>query len=280
MSFEKHLIAIDLDHTALDNLYELNDITTEVLKELSALGHKVVIATARPSSMTVKHYNKIGLDTLATLCNGADLVDIKEGKHIRKEYIPFDLFTSILDILPRENIINMGIERNDDLYVFGDMMGSEYHLKLERRSNSIYFDLDNIPKLDVGRLFVRISDIDKALEAIEKLEAMEDLNLYYRKNYGSRYYEDSVEHIYVSITSAYADKWYGVKETAKIYGVKEENIITFGDEYNDRMMLKSAKRGFVMKNGNDELKKEIGLVTEHINTDGGVGLELKRIFNL
>lgn len=139
---KRHLIAIDLDDTALDNLYELNDITVKVLKELSGLGHKVMIATARPTSMTLPHYQRLGLDTPVALCNGADLVNLSEegSAHFRK-YMGISHLEEIFSILPIDMLDDLGIERNDDLYIFGDMSDSSYHVELIRRSNTQYFDI-------------------------------------------------------------------------------------------------------------------------------------------
>ena len=46
------------------------------------------------------------------------------------------------------------------------------------------------------------------------------------------------------------------------------------------MMLEKAGLGFVMKNGRDDLKEQIGNITSYTNTEGGVGRELIRLFNL
>ena len=37
------------------------------------------------------------------------------------------------------------------------------------------------------------------------------------------------------------------------------------------MMLEKAGLGFVMKNGRDDLKEQIGNITSYTNTEGGVG---------
>lgn len=272
---KRHLIAIDLDDTALDNLYELNDITVKVLKELSGLGHKVMIATARPTSMTLPHYQRLELDTPVALCNGADLVNLSEegSVHFRK-YMDIPHLKEIFSILPIDMLDDLGIERNDDLYIFGDMSDSSYHVELIRRSNTQYFDIREIPKIHAGRIFFRMKNSPDATKVIDRLEAMDSIDIYY-----SRIPRDGNQ-IYVSIKSILADKWHSIKEVADGYGIPRENIITFGDEYNDKMMLKNAGLGFAMLNGNEDLKQEIGNVTRYSNVDGGVGRELARIFEL
>jgi len=46
------------------------------------------------------------------------------------------------------------------------------------------------------------------------------------------------------------------------------------------MMLKNAGLGFVMCNGNEEVKREIGRITQYSNIEGGVGRELARLFDI
>ncbi|MGI5851784.1 MAG: HAD hydrolase family protein [Clostridiales bacterium] len=270
-----HLIAIDLDFTALDNLYELNDITAGVLKKLAELGHKVVIATARPPSMTLPHYRRLELDTLAVLCNGADVVDLsKEGSVPETRYLSAPELEKVLSIFPIDIIDKMGLERHDDVYVYGDMSESDYHMELIEQTNSQFFDIGDIPKIDVGRVFLWIKNVPEAAGIIGQLEKMDNISFYYRKARSGK------DQIYISIQSILANKWYGVMKVAEHYGIARENIITFGDEINDKMMLEKAELGFVMKNGRDELKRQIGNITRYTNIEGGVGRELIRLFNL
>ncbi|HZJ57588.1 MAG TPA: HAD hydrolase family protein [Clostridia bacterium] len=270
-----HLIAVDLDHTALDNLYELNDVTAEALKKLKALGHRVIIATARPSCLTMPHYERLGLDTTAVLCNGADLVNLSgTGPDPQTRYLSINKLDRVLSLFPTGIIDNLGLERDDDLYIYGDMSESPYHMELIKQSNTHDIDIHDIPRMDVGRVFLRIRDIPEATEIIGDLAKTEGISFYYRKVAGKR------KQLYISIQSLLANKWFGIAEAAEYYGIARENIITFGDEFNDEMMLEEAGLGFVMKNGNEELKKQVGNITRYTNVEGGVGKELIRLFNL
>lgn len=272
----KYLIAIDLDDTALDNLYELNDLTVKVLKRLAKIGHKVMIATARPTSLTLPHYKRLELDTLTALCNGADLVADLAGAHqtLQRKYLSDSDLRKIFETIPLDDIDDLGIERNDVLYMFGEMEGSSYFKELIKQSNVEYFDISSIPFVDAGRIFMRLKDTSEAMESLNKLKSMESLSVYYKKMSWER------EQIYVSVRSVFADKWYSVKDAADYYGIAKENIIAFGDEYNDSMMLKNAGLGFVMCNGSEELKREIGRITQYSNVEGGVGRELARLFDI
>ena len=276
MDSKRYLIAVDLDYTALNNVYELNDITVKVLKKLTKMGHHVMIATARPTCITLPHYKRLELDTLTALCNGADLVADLAGEHktLLRNYMSASDLRKIFDIIPLDDIDDLGIQINDELYMYGSMKGSLYHEELIRRSNVEYIDLRSIPFVDAGRIFLRIKDTPEVMESIDKLKSIENISINYRKIHLDQ------PGIYLSIQSIHSDKWYAVKEAAAHYGMPEKNIIAFGDDYNDTMMLKNAGLGFVMCNGNEELKREIGRTTQYSNVEGGVGKELARLFEI
>ena len=76
-----------------------------------------------------------------------------------------------------------------------------------------------------------------------------------------------------------ADKWYAIDALAKYLGIKNEEIMTFGDAHNDYLMVKNAGLGVAMGNGIDELKKIAKFVTVP-NYENGVAYALNKfVFN-
>lgn len=271
----KWLIAVDLDHTALQDLYSLNEYTEKILKKAAGLGHKVMIATARPACLTLPHYRRLNLDTLVALCNGAHFMNIADpGFEVQKEYVAASDLKRVLSILTQVHVHDFGIENNDQLYLKGNMEGSPYFQELIKESDVTPVDLNNIPCIDAGRIFARFQNGPGTDIVIEELKKIKSLDLYYRKP------QSHDGRVFISLKSVLADKWYCVKKAADYYRIPEEKIIAFGDEHNDYMMLKEAGIGFVMLNGNKELKQEIGNITQYSNVDGGVGRELAGILDI
>ncbi len=62
-------------------------------------------------------------------------------------------------------------------------------------------------------------------------------------------------------------------------GIKRENVIAFGDNYNDIEMIEFAGVGVAMENGEEELKKSADYIALN-NNDDGVGKFLKDFLNL
>jgi Cof subfamily protein (haloacid dehalogenase superfamily) len=268
------LIAIDLDYTALQDLYNLNEYTGKILRELSRLGNKVMIATARPGCLTLPHYRKLELDTLVALCNGAHFMNLSDTSfEVERRYVASSDLEKVINILPQNFISDFGMENNDKLYLLGNMKGSPYFKELINQSDVTSIDFSTVPLVDAGRIFIRLENAPEIDRIIEELKRIQTLEVYYRK-------QNDTGSAFISIKSVSADKWYCVKKAADYYGIPGEKIITFGDEYNDRLMLKEAGIGFVMLNGTEELKQEIGNITRYNNVEGGVGRELAEMFDL
>ena len=68
---KRFLIAIDLDDTVLSSLFSLCARSVEALIDAKQAGHRVMIATARPTAMALPYYRLLGLDTPLSVLNGA-----------------------------------------------------------------------------------------------------------------------------------------------------------------------------------------------------------------
>ena len=60
--------------------------------------------------------------------------------------------------------------------------------------------------------------------------------------------------------------------------IKKDNVISFGDNYNDIDMIKNSKYGVAMGNAIDEVKKVASYVTKSCNNDG-IEYFLRGFFN-
>ena len=74
------------------------------------------------------------------------------------------------------------------------------------------------------------------------------------------------------------DKLNGLKNLMKIFDLKKEEIIAFGDNLNDYQMIKFVGKGVAMKNAVEKLKNIADTVTESNNNEG-VLKELINVFN-
>ncbi len=74
-----------------------------------------------------------------------------------------------------------------------------------------------------------------------------------------------------------ASKTKAMQFLMEMYGLKQEEVIAIGDNYNDKGMIEFAGLGIAMGNAPDEIKAAADMVTDTNNRDG-VASVLDKIF--
>ena len=266
---EKHLIIIDLDGTLMLNFKEPEKNAINYLKELTKLGHLVIIATGRPFRSSYNIYQEIGLNTPIINYNGA-LV-----KHPNDELFPvtdlrvnrFDLF-KILDFIG-DNLINVFSEIHDDIYVL------DYNEDIHP-----YLHVDN-GILHTGRLQDILPDNPNGCILFVKEGFVEILQKYVEDHFQdtlrSRYWgEDDLFHI-VEIYNIHVNKGEGLKKAIEYYNINKNNVIAIGDGHNDIEMFNASKICVAMGNSHPALLPHANVITKS-NKELGVYLFLKDYF--
>ena len=71
-----------------------------------------------------------------------------------------------------------------------------------------------------------------------------------------------------------------IEHLSRYFGIKQENILAFGDEDNDLEMIEYAGHGVAMKNGIDELKNIANAITPFTNDENGLAKYLQDYFQI
>lgn len=220
---EKKLIAIDLDGTTLNNNSELTQETIDTLHAVKNLGHEVAIVTGRPYRNSKQYYDQLNLGGPIANFNGA-LCHIPgmpewDGKYhitLDSEFV-LDL-VAFNKTLPVDYLMVEGTE-----LVYSDM---------EELPECPYYPKDQKPivigkdtKLQEQPTAVALfSDVDKQPEIKSKILDRYDNDIEIRTWGGSF---PCLEVISPGIHKAKA-----LEHLSRYYGIKQENILAFGDEEN------------------------------------------------
>src|SRR5690625_5845593 len=89
MSRERHLIAIDLDGTLLDNDQKISKKNKKAIAQAVKDGHVVVIATGRPRRASIQYYHQLNLQTPMINFNGA-LIHHPTNTRWKSTHIPIE----------------------------------------------------------------------------------------------------------------------------------------------------------------------------------------------
>lgn len=265
---ERKLIAIDLDGTTLNNQSLITPKTERILKEAQNKGHVVSIATGRPFRMSSHFYQQLQLNSAMVNFNGS-LVH-KPFQHWDKE---------------REHFINREIAF--DLAGNKEKLGIEF-VAAENRRSFFVSQLDGVDPNFFGsstitqsNLLSQLKDNPTSLLIKTKPETLQEV----ADILHTRYLEVDTKtwggpHNMLEMTPKGVHKATGLAIIAHDLGIKRENIIAFGDEYNDVEMLDYAGLGVAMLNGSEKAKQVANDVTSLTNDQDGLADYLQKYLKL
>ena len=271
---EKHLIAIDLDGTLLNDDKNISPLNIKVLQALELSGNLVVLCTGRAlRSAQYYHENIVGLKKSPIICYNGHLAanihdtSFKEISYIIKGETVKKIYKDLID----KNLITGAMSENIDTIYCNE----------EDNFLFAFYDKTNM-KLVKGPLNETIKDdvYTCVMHFNESIENVEDkINEVMKK-----YHDVSIRFwyggTYCELYTTGVSKSRAIQDVANFYHIKKDNIIVFGDSDNDMEMLNDYKHSFLMRNGNPNLTKYAKNITTFNNNDDGVGKELIKLFNI
>lgn len=257
------LIASDLDGTLLNENSKVSEANVRAIHKAMEKGVKFVVVTGRSYDAANMPLQEVGISCPIITLNGASSFDI-EGNVLRD--IPMDkqvcekVYTAChngkmyTEFFTNKGLFSFGRDKFIDRMtrwwktVNPDLTDDEINQKIELRfqNESVQF-----------------------VENYEQLKAIDDLKIYKllsfaedEENYKQVYNELKNESGVVITSSGYlnlefnhpeAKKGLALKELAKSMGIDMEDVMSMGDNLNDKSMLEMAGRGVAMGNADEEI---------------------------
>mgnify|MGYP000891088931 FL=1 len=272
-------VCLDLDGTLLDDDKKISDRCFLLLDNLIENGIEVIIATGRHFYMVSDFLKPLKRDIMVCANNGAMSRFKESNKLVNVEYVSNCKFLEIY---------NKALECGMNPYIYVDSFVDGYHLAVkDGQPKKSHFEENIVDKkiaVDSVRYFSQI-DV-KSLETVlciaflDQKERIDEFFEYFKDE------EDLVKNMYfvpngkkvLEFQSKKADKWIAITNYLKSKNISLSEVVSFGDEFNDKSMVKNSGMGFAMKNGIEELKSLTNNITEFTNNEDGVYFELKKIF--
>ena len=272
-------VCLDLDGTLLDDDKKISDRSFLLLDNLIENGIEVIIATGRHFYMVSDFLKPLKRDIMVCANNGAMSRFKESNKLVNVEYVSNCKFLEIY---------NKALECGMNPYIYVDSFVDGYHLAIkDGQPKKSHFEENIVDKkiaVDSVRYFSQI-DV-KSLETVlciaflDQKERIDEFFEHFKDE------EDLVKNMYfvpngkkvLEFQSKKADKWIAITNYLKSKNISLSEVVSFGDEFNDKSMIKNSGMGFAMKNGIEELKSLTKNITEFTNNEDGVYFELKKIF--
>ena len=254
------LLALDLDGTLTNSQKEITQHTQDVLTEVQQKGIKIVLASGRPLEGIRPLAELLSLERYAGYImayNGGLIIDSQTGYHLCENYLSPTFYPRIYEKCHKEGF---AILTYLDGHIASEDIENKYVCQNAMRNQMPLLHLDNMleqitipePKWLVVGDAERLSQLEKELCMIFQ----EELSIYRSEPY------------FLEILPPGIDKANGLQFLAKTLGIPSDEIIAFGDSYNDKRMLQYAGLGIAMADAEPEVKDIANYITLSNDKDG------------
>ena len=215
--------------------------------------------------------------------NGAVVYDIKNDKIVYEKYIPKNKAIDIIKTCEQNSIYY-------NVYTNKSIIASSL------RFNVLYYYKENIKKDDSKKTQITlVEDILKYVEEmqdekimkificdstqsvfnsiIKKFEVVQDLEVLDVSHMSRKVIKHGttdvpIEYYYTEISMKNVDKWYAIEYLIDKLNIEKNEVMTIGDNMNDKKMIEEAGLGVVMKGSTPVVTAVADFVTDDNNNEG------------
>lgn len=257
---EKKVLVLDIDGTLTNSKKEITDKTRQAIWDAVLRGHKVVLASGRPTPGMRRYEEELELARYGGYLlsfNGARIVECRTGEVIYQNTLSPGLVPGLYRYA-REH--RMGL-----VTYLGDTVISAFdpdeYVRLEARINGLPVRVvENFPG------FVDF-DIQKCL-----MTAPGEQAAVYEKELQEKYSREASvyrsEPFFVEVMPQGVSKASSIEHMLPVLGVDREHVICCGDGYNDISMIRYAGLGVAMANAQPAVKEAADYITASNDEDG------------
>ena len=276
-------IAIDIDGTLLNSAGELTEYTIDTIKQVTEKGIKVVLTSGRVTDSVRGIASKLNADKHVICDNGATIVDLENNQIVFSNYIEKNTIVKLVEFCLTNNVYYMVFTNKEIIVKDLQHMAlafykQRHHLRDEATgvSQIKFAGLEYIKKVKDPFTRIVICDQDRAIynSIINMLKNFDDIALLASPHISNKIIKDGDSEIllsysYAEILAKDTNKWTAIKNLTNKLGIKTEEIMAIGDNFNDIEMIQNAGLGIAMNNGSP-VAKEVASVIAPSNNDDGV----------
>lgn len=277
------LMTIDLDGTLLNSYGEVSEETKKALQEVKNRGTEVVLASGRPISSTESLAVELGVDNYLISGNGAAVYDIREQKVIYDRFLTKEQVLKIAKLCDNNSFFY-------NVYTEDEVIASSLNY------NILFYHKENAKKIEERRTHINVvqniaeyieqsgkekflkitvcdesqfifNSIMKRLKEIDGIDVLETAYMS-RKKIKDGTDDVDIQYFYTEITNKNVNKWSAIEFLLEKLDIKPEEVISIGDNLNDKEMIENAGLGVVMGNSNPIMKQLADEIVADNNSEG------------
>ncbi len=252
------MIVLDIDDTLLTTEHIISPKTKAKLIEVQKEGVQVVLSSGRPYVGMLPLAKELEIDKYGGYVisfNGANIVDIESNSIIYENNLNVEQIHRLFD-LSKE--VGVGIHTYSSTHIVAEQ---EYkYTKFESELVGMPIEItdnfkERINKPVVKAIMVEEPSVLKSIES-KVFPHVKDLFVTYSKPF------------FLEFLNNASNKGLALKYLCEKLGVKQSEVIAFGDSHNDLAMIEYAGMGVAMGNSVNEVKEMANFITKTNNEDG------------
>ncbi len=262
------LIAIDMDGTLLLPDHTISPAVKNAIAAARERGVNVVLCTGRPFAGVENYLKELHMDRPNDYCityNGALVQKAQDGSTVAQTALNYDDYRYLEQIAREVGSHFHALDRHTLYTANRDISYYTVHESFIANIPLVFCEPENMDKNGQYLKVMMIDDpviLDKAIARIPD-EVHERYTLLKSSPY------------FLEILDKRVNKGTGVKALAESLGIKQDEVMTLGDQENDIAMLEYAGMGVAMGNAIDKVKEVSDFVTKS-NLEDGVAYAIEK----
>lgn len=267
------LIVSDIDGTLVNDANEISSLTVDLVKKLKQKNILFSLASQRVHSSIVPLANELDIQIPFASLNGSLIQDSKGKVILNKSLIDKKYVEKAID-LAEKNYIKIALCYNDKIVYTED---NSVLRDFMSRLGTTYSLVDSYDNYTDNVLEIIMSGNDRKVTKNIQSKMTLPFGLRLKVKY---YRSQSFHGVYnIEIIRKGVSKKTALKKLAKYLGLKKDNVMVFGDWYNDRDLFQFGGTNIALENAVDDLKEMADYVSDLSNEDDGVGNFLKMFYD-
>lgn len=257
---DEKVLVLDIDGTLTNSQKEISEATKRGIKVVLEHGHKVILASGRPTNGMRRYEEELELERYGGYLlsfNGGRIINCRTGEVIYQRTLPLTIIPGLYAYACRNHC---GL-----ITYFGDNIISAFspdeYVLLESRINNM-----PVKVVEDFKDYVDF-DINKCLLTAPPAQA-EVLEKELKDKYGDIVSVYRSEPFFIEIMPKNVDKAASLDKMLTSIGLTRDNAICCGDGFNDISMIRYAGVGVAMGNAQPPVKEAADYVTDTNDRDG------------
>lgn len=253
------LIVTDLDETILGKNYKISERNRTALKSAREKGVKSTIATGRMNKSSLPYARELNVDIPVITYHGALVRSIETEKLFYHYPVDFEMALSVAEAAEK-----LGYHIN--LYI-----DDQVHVREENHFTRLYQTIASVevnPVGDISKFLQKAKLNPTKLTIIDYEGQLDRMEALLNEQFDGKLTVTKSHRYFLEVTHLQATKGKALKFLGEMLDIKREEMIAFGDSFNDIDMLQYAGLGVAVANAHPDVRKEADLITKSNLEDG------------